>query len=52
MTKPRDMCWECWYVWKDIIESALRNFGVFAGEYKDSDLGFLHCHHERKENKK
>lgn len=51
MTKPKDMCSRCWAIWKDIIESALRNFEVFVGQYKESDLDFLHCHHKQKEKK-
>lgn len=52
MVKPDSMCEQCWVIWKDIIESALQNFNVFVGEYKNSDLKWLHCHHQKKGKKK
>jgi hypothetical protein len=52
MTKPKDMCWECWYVWKDIISSALNKREVYFGNYTEDDMKFLHCHHKQESHEK
>ena len=52
MTKPKDMCWECWYVWKDIIASALNKREVYFGNYTEDDMRFLHCHHKQESHEK